>query len=430
MTQDRSGNYRKREVAGHRLAPETLMMGYGYDPHLSEGSLKIPVFQTSTFVFRTAQDGKDFFAAMSGRPTSGTNRPPGLIYSRFNNPDLEVLEDRLALWEDAEAGLTFSSGMAAISTALWTFARPGDVIVYSEPLYGGTQTLLQNFMAQFKVAAVGFIAGAGTDAIDQAVATARAKGRIAAIFVETPANPTNGLVDLAHCAAAARRIEAEGGERPPVIVDNTFLGPLWQRPLAHGCDLAAYSLTKYIGGHSDLVAGSIVGARRYVDRIRAVRSSLGTMTGPHTGWLVLRSLETLKLRMTASMTNARSVAEFLRDHPKIARVHYLGFLAPEDQDYALYRRQCSAPGSTFAFDVKGGERAAFAMLDALQVIKLAVSLGGTESLISHPASTTHSGIAPETRARIGITEGMVRLSVGIEEPADLIADLDQALRAA
>jgi methionine-gamma-lyase len=358
-----------------------------------------------------------------------------LIYSRFNNPNLEVLEDRLALWEDAEAGLVFSSGMAAISTALWTFARPGDAIVYSEPLYGGTQTLLQNFMTQFKIAAVGFAAGAGTTVIDQAVAAARDKarqggGKIAALFVETPANPTNGLVDLAHCAAAAKSIAADTGDRPPVIVDNTFLGPLWQRPLAHGCDISVYSLTKYIGGHSDLVAGGIVGAHAHVDRIRAVRSSLGTMIEPHTCWLLMRSLETLKLRMTAAMNGAREVAEFLRGHPKIAHVQFLGFLAPADGDHALYHKQCAAPGSTFSFEVKGGEREAFAMLDALQVIKLAVSLGGTESLISHPASTTHSGIPPETRARIGIGEGMVRLSVGIEDPADLIADLDQALKAA
>jgi methionine-gamma-lyase len=320
--------------------------------------------------------------------------------------------------------------MAAISTALWTFARPGDAIVYSEPLYGGTQTLLQNFMTQFKIAAVGFAAGAGTEVIDRAIEAARAKGRIAAVFVETPANPTNGLVDLAHCAAGAKRIAAETGEHPPVIVDNTFLGPLWQHPLAHGCDLSVYSLTKYVGGHSDLVAGGIVGAHRHVDRIRAVRSSLGTMIEPYTGWLLMRSLETLKLRMSAAAANASAVAAFLRGHPKVARVHYLGFLTEADPDHALYRRQCTAPGSTFAFEIEGGEREAFAMLDALQVIKLAVSLGGTESLISHPASTTHSGIPPETRARIGIGEGLVRLSVGIEEPADLIADLDQALKAA
>jgi len=423
----RAENYRKRSIAGRRLSPETLMMGYGYDPHLSEGALKVPVFQTSTFVFRTAQEGKDFFAIMAGRQTADEDHPLGLIYSRFNNPDLEVLEDRLALWEDAEAALVFSSGMAAISTLVWAFARPGDVIVHSEPLYGGTQTLFQNFLPQFRIRAVGFPAGAEPEALDRAIAEARAKGRIAAIFVETPANPTNGLVDLAQCAAAAERLKEETGQRPPVIVDNTFLGPLWQHPLALGCDLAVYSLTKYAGGHSDLVAGSVVGSQKLIQRIRSVRSSLGTMTEPYTCWLLLRSLETLKLRMNAAMENARKVAAFLRDHPKVAKVQYLGFLTPEDPDYALYSKQCEAPGSTFSFDIKGGEAAAFRVLDALQVIKLAVSLGGTESLVSHPASTTHSGLPPEALARSGITPGLVRLSVGVENADDLIADLGQAL---
>jgi methionine-gamma-lyase len=428
MAEKRSRGYRKREVAGRRLTPETLMMGYGYDPHLSEGALKVPVFQTSTFVFRTAQDGKDFFAALAGRRQVDDEHPTGLIYSRFNNPDLEVLEDRLALWEDAEAALVFSSGMAAISTVLWTFVRPGDVIVHSEPLYGGTQTLFQNFLPQFRIRATGFPAGGGTAAIDHAVARAQAQGRIAALFVETPANPTNGLVDLAHCAKIARELErAQPGRPVPVIVDNTFLGPLWQHPLALGCDLAVYSLTKYAGGHSDLVAGSVAGSRALIDRVRAVRSSLGTMTEPYTGWLLMRSLETLRLRMTAAMNNARTVAEFLRRHPKVTKVLYLGFLPADHPDHALYRRQCEAPGSTFSFEIAGGEAAAFRFLDALQVIKLAVSLGGTESLISHPASTTHSGLAPETLERIGITPGMVRLSVGIENSDDLIADLGQAL---
>lgn len=428
MEEKKPRGYRKREVAGRRLAPETLMMGYGYDPHLSEGALKVPVFQTSTFVFRTAQDGKDFFAALAGRRAIDDEHPPGLIYSRFNNPDLEVLEDRLALWEDAEAALVFSSGMAAISTVLWTFVRPGDVIVHSEPLYGGTQTLFQNFLPQFRIRAASFPAGGGTIAIGHAIERARAQGRIAALFVETPANPTNGLVDLAHCAEVARRLEREQpGRRVPVIVDNTFLGPLWQHPLALGCDLAVYSLTKYAGGHSDLVAGSVAGSRALIDRIRAVRSSLGTITEPYTGWLLMRSLETLRLRMTAAMNNARVVAEYLRGHPKVTKTLYLGFLPSDHPDHALYRRQCEAPGSTFSFEIAGGEAAAFRFLDALQVIKLAVSLGGTESLISHPASTTHSGIVPETLERIGITPGLVRLSVGIENADDLIADLGQAL---
>ena len=208
-----------------------------------------------------------------------------------------------------------------------------------------------------------------------------------------------------------------------VLVDNTMLGPVWQQPLAHGADLSIYSLTKYVGGHSDVIAGSCVGSAEIISPVRRMRSAFGTMCDPHTGWLLMRSLETLKLRMTEAMKNARHVAEFLLDHPKVRRVNYLGFLAPGDPGFDIYARQCSAPGSTFSFEV----HEAFQLLNALRVIKLAVSLGGTESLISHPAATTHSGIPVQTQERIGITPGLLRLSVGIEHPSDLIADLEQAL---
>ncbi|MGF1453871.1 MAG: cystathionine gamma-synthase family protein [Alphaproteobacteria bacterium] len=420
--------YRKTAVAGKPLHPETMMMGYGYDPHLSEGSLKIPVFQTSTFVFKTAQDGKDFFALNSGREAR-PDAEPGLIYSRMNNPDLEVLEDRLALWENSEAGLVFSSGMSAISTTLWTFLRPGDVVIYSAPIYGGTQGLIQKTLPQFGIHAEGFLGIGSAQRFLDAVERGKAKGRIAAIMVETPANPTNGLVDLALCAETADRLGQEHGHRPPVIVDNTFLGPLWQRPLEHGCDLVVYSLTKYVGGHSDLVAGACLGSKEMLWPVRRMRTGLGTMADPHTGWLVMRSLETLKLRMTAAMKNARQVAEFLQDHPKVARVHYLGFLEKNDPNYGLYNKQCSSPGSTFSFEIHGTEEDAFKVLDRLEVIKLAVSLGGTETLISHPYSTTHSDLGADTLAEIGITQAMMRISVGVEHPSDLIADLEQALRA-
>jgi methionine-gamma-lyase len=214
-----------------------------------------------------------------------------------------------------------------------------------------------------------------------------------------------------------------------VIVDNTFLGPLWQQPLSQGADLVVYSLTKYVGGHSDVIAGACLGAEERLAPVRGMRTILGTMSDPHTGWLLMRSLETLKLRMTAAMKTARYVAEFLQDHPKIAKVHYLGFLAEDDPDYELYRRQCKAPGSTFAFEVHGGEPEAFRLLDALKLIRLAVSLGGTESLAEHPASMTHSDIPEGRQAELGITPAMVRLSVGVEHPEDLIADLAQALDA-
>ena len=252
--------WRKRFLGNRPLAPETLMMGYGYDPFLSERSLKPPVFHTSTFVFRTAQDGKEFFELAYGLRQKRPNEEPGLIYSRINNPDLEMLEDRLAIWDEAEANLTFASGMAAISTSLWAYARPGSVIVHSGPVYGGTDFLLKRILPQFGVTSVEFPAESGTKAMEEAVNRARAIGPIAAIYLETPANPTNGLVDIGRAREIADGLRGEDGKRPIVIVDNTMLGPLYQTPLAHGADLVVTSLTKYVGGHSDLIAGGCSGA--------------------------------------------------------------------------------------------------------------------------------------------------------------------------
>ena len=419
-------HWQKKFLGNRPLSPETLMMGYGYDPFLSERSLKPPVFHTSTFVFRSAQDGKEFFELAYGLRQRRPNEEPGLIYSRINNPDLEMLEDRLAIWDGAEACLSFASGMAAISTTLWGLVRPGDVILHSDPVYGGTHFLLKEILPQFGIAHVGFNAEEGVAAMRTATEEAAKKGRVAAIYIETPANPTNGLVDLAEARRLSDRLGG-GGRRPPVVVDNTFLGPLFQTPLSLGADLCVTSLTKYVGGHSDLVAGACSGSRQWLDPIRGMRTILGTMCDPHTGWLLMRSLETLKLRMTASAANALKVAEFLQDHRHVKSVWYLGFLPKDHPDRALFERQCSSAGSTFAFEIKGGEAEAFAVLDALQVIKLAVSLGGTESLASHPAAMTHSDISAEEKNRLGIAPSLIRLSVGIENAADLMADLDQAL---
>jgi len=310
--------WRKRGLGNRALAPETLMMGFGFDPMLSEGSLKPPLFQTSTFVFPSAQAGKDFFATMQGRRKLGPDEEPGLVYSRFNNPNLEVLEDRLALWDEAEASLAFASGMAAISTCLWAYLRPGDVVLQSQPIYGGTETLIHSILPEFGVRQVGFEVEGGVAAMRAAARDAQAAGRVAAIYIETPANPTNGLVDIAE----ARRISdalATDGKRPPVIVDNTMLGPIYCTPLAHGADLVVTSLTKYVGGHSDLIGGGASGTKAMLAPVRRMRSTLGTMCDPHTAWLLLRSLETLKLRMTASAAGARKVAEFLRGHGYPAR---------------------------------------------------------------------------------------------------------------
>ncbi len=425
--------YHKRKVGDRVLKPETQMMGYGYDPSLSEGSLKPPIFLTSTFAFKTAQDGKDFFDFTSGRRQLGEGQTSGLVYSRFNNPNLEVLEDRLALWEGGNMAAVFSSGMSAISTTLWAYVRPGDVILTSQPLYGGTETLIEKTLPLFGVRAVGFSEGHDREAVTAAAARASALaaesgGRVSLVMTETPANPTNSLVDLTlmrEISAAIGLRQRDG--RPPVAVDNTFLGPVFQHPLAHGADIVMYSLTKYVGGHSDLVAGGVVGSQEMIAPIKKLRGALGTQLDPNSAWMITRSMETLSLRMHKAAENAARVATYLRAHPKIAAVNYLGFLRDGDAALPLFRRQCENAGSTFGFAVKGGESEAFRLLDALQVIKLAVSLGGTETLMSHPASTTHSGVPKATRDRLGVTDALVRISVGIEDAEDLIADLGAAL---
>ena len=407
------------------------MMGYGYSPHLSEGALKPPLFQTSTFVFGTAEEGKASFELAYGLREKQRGEEMHLIYSRINNPNLEVLEDRLAVWDGAEKALAFASGMAAISTTLMTFLRPGDTFVYSEPVYGGTEYLVHNILPQFGVKGVGFMAEAGAEGFRAAVKTAaeQAKasgGKVGAIYIETPANPTNGLVDIALARELSEQL-AGGGGRPPVIVDNTFLGPVWQQPLKLGADICVTSLTKYVGGHSDLIAGAASGDAAWVGQVAVFRTILGTMTDPHTAWLLLRSLETLKVRMDAAELGARKVAAYLRDHPRVKSVWYLPFLPKEHPDRALFERQCATAGSTFSFEIVGGEAEAFAFLNKLQVIKLAVSLGGTETLASHPAAMTHSDVPPAERQRLGITESLIRLSIGVENPDDLIADIEQAL---
>lgn len=423
--------YRSRKIGDRKLSPETLMMGYGFSPHLSEGALKPPLFQTSTFVFETAEDGKASFELAYGLREKRRDEEMHLIYSRINNPNLEVLEDRLAVWDGAEKALAFASGMAAISTTLMTFLRPGDTFVFSEPVYGGTEYLVHNILPQFGAKGVGFMAEGGAEAFraaarEAAALAAKTGGKVGAVYVETPANPTNGLVDIALARELSETLKGPAG-RPPVIVDNTFLGPLWQQPLALGADICVTSLTKYVGGHSDLIAGAVSGEASWIGQVAVFRTILGTMTDPHTAWLLLRSLETLKIRMDAAELGARKVAAYLQSHPRVKSVWYLPFLPKDHPDRALFEKQCKTAGSTFSFEIVGGEAEAFAFLNKLQVIKLAVSLGGTETLASHPAAMTHSDVPPDQRLRLGITESLVRLSIGVENPDDLIADIEQAL---
>ena len=393
----------------------------------SEGAAKPPIFQTSTFVFESAEAGKAFFEVAYGLRERRPSETPGLIYSRLNNPGLEILEDRLTVWDGAEAAAVFESGMAAISTTVLTFVRPGDVVAFPEPVYGGTEYLFHEILPQFGVETVSFHATEGMAGLERILAEGNRRERLRMIYVETPANPTNALVDIQACSELAR--STGNGDRPTmVVVDNTFLGPLFQHPLKLGADLVLYSLTKYVGGHSDLIAGGCLGSAELITQVKVHRTIMGTMAGPWTSWLLMRSLETLKLRMTSQMKNARYVADFLVDHPKVRKVHYLGHLTEGDPQFEIYRKQCLGPGGMISFEVLGGEAEAFRLLNALRLIKLAVSLGGTESLAEHPGTMTHSDVPPESRERMGISPAMVRLSIGIEHPDDLIADLRQALK--
>jgi methionine-gamma-lyase len=420
-------SYKKTHIGEHPLKADSLMMGYGYDPQLSEGSIKCPNFQTSTFVFKSAEQGKDFFNLVSGRRQLKDGEQAGLVYSRFNNPTLEIAENRIAIWDQAEDCIVTGSGMSAISTTLFTFSRPGDVVVYSEPIYGGTDTLVNVVLKQMNIQSVGYLSSEGSLGLKQALDKAKALGSISVVMLETPDNPTNNLIDIAECKKIIDDATIDQASKPVLAIDNTMMGPVWQQPLAHGADLCIYSLTTYVGGHSDLIGGSCSGSKALVSRIRKVRNSIGTTMDSNTAWLILRSLETLKIRMQAAADGAKKVVGYLQSHDKVSRIDFPGLLKKGDAQYDIYQKQCTGAGSTFSFEVDGGEEGAFAVLNKLKLVKLAVSLGGTESLAQHPATMTHSGVPKDRRAVIGITEGLIRISVGIEDAEDIIADLSQAL---
>jgi len=410
------------------MRPESLMMSHGYKPELSEGSLKPPIFQTSTFAFKTAEEGKAFFEVAYGIREKAQNEELGLIYSRINNPNLEILEDRLCLWDKADACAVFESGMSAISTVLLEFLKPGDLLLYSLPTYGGTDHFINHFLKDIGVHSIGFRPGQSKEEIISLVKESGKSNNLALIYIETPANPTNELIDIEMCREIADHFGTPE-KRVYLATDNTYMGPLWSSPLQHGSDLVIYSATKYIGGHSDLIAGAVLGNAAVMQRVKVLRTFLGNMASPHTCWLLLRSLETLKVRMEQQARNAQEIAKFLEHHPKIAKLHYLGCLKEGSKSFDIYKRQYSSPGAMIAFEIDGKEADAFCFLNNLKLIKLAVSLGSTESLVQHPATMTHTGLCPELKKKIGITEGLVRLSVGVEHHKDLIDDIRNALEA-
>ncbi|OUS33609.1 methionine gamma-lyase [Rhodobacterales bacterium 56_14_T64] len=384
----------------------TRAIHHGYDPMENEGSLTPPLHLTSTFAFETAEVGGEMFA---GERT-------GHIYSRISNPTCDLLERRIAVLEGAEAGLALASGMGAITSAIWTLVAPGDEVILDKTLYGCTFSFMQHGLAKFGVTVT------HVDLTNPENLRGAISDKTKVVYFETPANPNMRLVDI----QAISDIAHEGNAR--VVVDNTYATPYLTRPIELGADLALHSATKYLGGHGDVVAGLLVGSAELIQEIRlyGMKDMTGAVMAPFNAMLVLRGLKTLELRMDRHCSSAQTIAEMLEATPGVEKVWYPGLASFEQ--HALAQRQMAQSGGMIAFELEGGLEAGRAMMNKLQLITRAVSLGDAETLIQHPASMTHSTYTPEERALHGISEGLVRLSVGLEGVDDILADLRQALR--
>ena len=407
----------------HRATPQTEIFSKGYDPQRSEGAATPPVFRTSTFIFKTAAEGKRAFEIAYGLDTMKQGESPALIYTRVNNPNSEILEDKITGWDGAEAAAVFSSGMGAISSTCLAFLKPGDTLVFSDPVYGGTEYLFRHLLPAFQIKTKLFPAGATREEMEALV---KDDPTVKVIYLESPANPTMQMSDIGAARAIADKY-SDGTRKILVMMDNTFMGPIFSTPLQHGADIILYSATKFFGGHSDLVAGIAMGRKDLIGQVKVMRTILGSNSDPDTAWLIHRSLGTLQIRMEKQQENAVKIVAFLRTHPKVERVAYPGLPEMGERQTALWKTQCTGTGSLVTFFVKGGEAEAFRVLDAVKHMKLAVSLGGIETLIEHPGTMTHSDMTAAEKLNSGITENMIRLSVGLEDPDDLVADLAQAL---
>ncbi len=407
------------------VKPQTLIFSKGYDPHLSEGAAFPPVFRTSTFLFKSALEGKRAFEIAYGLRQRDPGEIPALIYTRVNNPNAEMVEDRVVAWDGFEAAALFASGMGAISSTCLTFLRPGDTLLFSDPVYGGTEALFRHMLPLYGIKCVPFPAASGRAEIEE---VAKQEKNVRVLYMESPANPTIVLTDLTAGRQVADQCSTPD-KRCLFLVDNTFMGPVLSHPKDFGADIVLYSATKFIGGHSDLIAGVAMASRALIDQIKVTRTLLGSISDPDTAWLILRSLGTLQLRMEKQQENARKLVEFLRGHPKVACLAYPGLPEMGEQQVALFKRQCKGSGSLITFCIRGGEKEAFNLLDTVKEYKLAVSLGGIETLIEHPSTMTHSDMTAEEKEKAGITDNMIRVSVGLEDPDDLIEDMKRSLAA-
>jgi len=404
------------------VRPRTAVLTRGFDPRLSVGSARPAVFRSSTYAFESPEAAEHAFAITTGKIQPAPGERADLIYSRFSHPNAEILEDQIVPLEaGAVEAAVFNSGMAAIMTAFFAFSRPGAAIVYTTPLYGGTTGLIHSFMEPFGVRGVPVPSGDAA-ALDRAIASA---GDCAIVYLETPANPTLIMTDIERAAAAAHRHPA----RPVVMVDNTFLGPTFQHPLLLGANLVLYSATKYLSGFSDMVAGvAISNSAPTIQKIRSRRGMFGNILQPDECWLLDGRLPTVSLRMNRQSKNAQRLAEALVGHRKLTQVIYPTLFRDPEQ-VRIFQKQCAYPGGLFSIEFTEGKPAAFEFLRRLRIARNAVSLGGVETLVCHPKSTTHSGMSAQELAESQVTDGLVRVSVGIEDWRDLLADFEQALAA-
>jgi cystathionine beta-lyase/cystathionine gamma-synthase len=402
------------------VRPETAVLTRGFDPRLSVGSARPAVFRSSTYVFSTPEAAERAFAIALGRSKPREGEEVELIYSRLSHPNAEILEDRLVPLETgATSAAVFNSGMAAISTLFLTLCHPGSSFVYTLPLYGGTQLLISELIESLGIRAIGVPAGDGA-ALERAIEEAEA---LALVFIETPANPTLRMTEIPVAVRAAHR----RATRPVVAVDNTFLGPIFQHPLALGADACIYSATKFLAGFSDMLGGVITTRDpELASVLRSTRVMLGNILQPDECWLLESRLPTVSLRMNEQSKNASRIAEALVGHDAIERIHYPGLFADAEQ-VRICRAQCDFPGSILSLELRRGKPAAFEFLRRLSITKNAVSLGGMESLACHPATTTHSELTAEQQLRHGVSPGLVRISVGIEDWRDLLAEYRDAL---
>ena len=404
------------------------MMSFGYTPEWSEGSVKPPIFQTSTFVFKTAEEGKRFFEVAYGKSELNTKEEIGLIYSRINNPNMQILEERLAVLEGSESAAAFESGMSAISTTMLSYLKPGDILIYGNPVYGGTHHFITHFLKDIGVKILPFSSETKTQEIITKLGTSEYSGNVKMIYFESPANPTNSLFDLDELKKLKDEISVKSSNEIMLVMDNTYLGPLWQKPLDFGVDIVCYSATKFLNGHSDVIAGCAMGSKKVIQPIKTLRTFLGSMIAPYTAWLLTRSLETLHLRMAKQGENAEKVINHLMSHKSVKTVSFPGIETMGEKQNEIFKKQCLGSGAMISFEVFGGEKEAFKFLNNLKLIKLAVSLGSNESLAQHPYSMTHADVPDDIKERIGINQGLIRLSVGIENAEDIISDLNNAFK--